>query len=182
MTYQSANHHKNNEHILSPESARLFMIADNIARARNEYLSNQKSKSAETKNHFIAAVAKKMFGRDWKPELMTETGLKAKESSIGATIFGARQANERIEFFNDNHKSWFFYQEKTNSKGMKFSQTFHYEVHPETILRVVTNQGMKVEKAFGEDLDNFIKATEIYYERVMKEVYGTKADSAKNSK
>lgn len=164
---------KNSIDAINPESKKLFIMADNLAFARANYLKSQKTVHNIEKNKFISAVSKKLFNRTWRPEKATLASLKHKESKlIGSKLFGVRPTNERIEFFNDNHKSWFFYQEKTSVKGVVHSQTFHYEVNDDCVLRVVNSQSMRCEKATGKDLDNFIKASEVYYGRVMREIYG----------
>lgn len=96
--------------------------------------------------------------------------LKAAESKIGAEIFGQKRG-VRTEFFNDTEKSWFFYQEIKGVKGPRQSVTFHYEVHPHGVLRIKNNDitGCYIN---GEELDNFSAATRIYYEKVMRQVYG----------
>jgi hypothetical protein len=125
------------------------------------------------KERFIKAVSKKLINLDLlsKRLPLTEKQLKAKESAIGAKIFGPTKPNERREFFNDNKKSWFFHQEITDSAGIVHAVTLHYEVHPHGILRISSLEGVKNEFIKGQELDNFISATEIYYERVMREIY-----------
>ncbi len=123
------------------------------------------------KTHFIKAVSKKLFKIDSRRPNITEKDLKARESEIGSKIFGPLKPNERREFFNDNERSWFFHQELTDQTGKVHSVTLHYEVHPNGILRVSSQQGVKNEFISGQELENFASATEIYYQRVMTQIY-----------
>lgn len=126
------------------------------------------------KSNFVKAVSKKIFRSNLlsKRSVLTEKQLKAKESEIGAKIFGPIRPNERREFFNDNQRSWFFHQEITDLTGAVSSVTLHYEIHPNGILRVSSKEDVHNEFIKGQELDNFIAATEIYYGRVMREIYG----------
>lgn len=100
-----------------------------------------------------------------RPKLLSKNDLKARESVIGANVFGPIMPGERREFFNDNDKSWFFHQEITRSDGTINSRTLHYEVHPTGVLLV--GHGF----IQGEELKKFVLATELYYERVMSQMY-----------
>lgn len=123
------------------------------------------------KAHFIKSVSKKLFNIDSRRPKLTRKELKARESEIGSKIFGPLKPNERREFFNDNERSWFFHQEITDQTGKVHSVTLHYEVHPNGILRVSSQPGVKNEFISGQELENFAQATEIYYQRVMTQIY-----------
>ena len=134
------------------------------------------------KSNFIKAVAKKLLSVNYTPKKikLSEKQLKSLEAEIGAAIFGPIAPNERRAFFNDNRESWFFHQEKTDAMRNKHSITLHYEVRPEGILRVSNQASMKCEMISGQELDNFIKATEIYYSHVMSKIY-KKTTNPKNT-
>ena len=133
------------------------------------------------KNKIIKSTSKKIFKSNLlvRRPVLTEKKLKAKESEIGGKIFGPIKPNERREFFNDNQRSWFFHQEITDSAGIIKSVTLHYEIHPNGILRVSSVEGVHNEFIKGQELDNFISATEIYYGRVMREIYGIEPTDSK---
>lgn len=133
------------------------------------------------KNKIIKSIAKKIFKSNLllKRPVITEKELKAKESEIGGKIFGPIKPNERREFFNDNQRSWFFHQEITDSTGVIKSVTLHYEIHPNGIFRVSSAEGVRNEFIKGQELANFISATEIYYGRVMREIYGIEPTDTK---
>ena len=122
---------------------------------------------------FIKAVAKKLFNLNLssKRSVLTEKQLKAKESEIGAKIFGPIKPGERRAFFNDNEKSWFFHQEIMEKGNISSSMTLHYEVQPSGILRISSDRNVKNEFINGQELKNFIQATEMYHERVMSQLY-----------
>jgi len=125
------------------------------------------------KKDLIKNFAKKLLNSDkfTKKQPLTEKKLKAMESEIGAKIFGPIAPNERREFFNDNQRSWFFHQEIVDKSGFTQSVTLHYEVHPNGILRISSREDTKNEFISGQELDNFMAAIQMYYERVMKQIY-----------
>lgn len=167
---------------INPDSAKLYGYAESLAKARENEVMLQKSEHNVEKNNFIKAIAKKLFGRDWKPEVVTIESLKRKESAIGGSLFSTGRPNERIEFFNDNLRSWFFYQELVNANGSRHSTTLHYEVNPRGVLKVSTKNSLKCEYIIGQEYDNFMQATSLYYERVMKHLYKQDATLDKTSK
>jgi len=121
---------------------------------------------------FIKTVSKKLFSINIPSKrFLTEQQLKAKESEIGATIFGPIMPNERREFFNDNEKSWFFHQEIVGKGNVISSMTLHYEVQPMGILRISSDPSVKNEFINGQELKNFVLATEMYHERIMSQLY-----------
>ncbi len=155
-----------------PTIDNLHKIAEHLQQARLDYIALQSSTHIVDKNRFISAIARKLFSRDWKPQLVTEKSLKSLESEIGAKIFGVVKPGERREFFNDNQSSWFFHQEITDVSHTSRSVTLHYEVNDNGILRVNTlNGSMECVQVAGQELDNFIQATNIYYSIVMRQLY-----------
>jgi len=160
-----------------PDSKRLFQIAENLSVARQRHLEYHSSKKQVQKNSFIKSIAKKLYNRDWRPEVLTVDILKRKESIIGASLFYSGRQGERMEFFNDSQKSWFFYHSLTDKNGITRSSTLHYEVHPNGIMRVSSNNGLKCEFIGGQEYDNFIRSAEIYHDRVMKQIYDAQSRS-----
>ena len=132
---------------------------------------------------FIKNFIKKILKSDQpvKKQPLTEKQLKVMESEIGARIFGPIAPNERREFFNDNERSWFFHQEIVNKLGLTQSVTLHYEVHPNGILRISSREDTKNEFISGQELDNFMSAIQIYYERVMKQIYNRDVSADKKA-
>ncbi len=161
--------------ISNPDIKKLYDIADGLALARSNEITSQSTTHNIDKNNFIKAIAKKLFNRDWQPKAITHDSLKRKESAVGASLFYTGRPNERIEFFNDSQKSWFFYQSITDASGVNHSTTLHYEVHPNGIMRVSNKTGMKCEFVHGQEYENFVQSANLYYERVMKYVYNKPA-------
>ncbi|NTW61387.1 hypothetical protein HGB24_01695 [Candidatus Saccharibacteria bacterium] len=158
-------------HSVSSDSQKLYDIAKELNEMRHNAIRNQKTVHAVDKNNFIKAIAKKLFGREWKPQPVTIALLKRKESAIGASLFYSGRPNERVEFFNDNQKSWFFYQEVVDSNGVHHSTTLHYEVNPHGIMKVSNHTGMKCEYISGKEYENFMLSAQAYFNRVKKHLY-----------
>ncbi len=189
LVYQSqteitTNNKLQSERIISPISKKLYGLARNISEARAYRLDTQFFIHEENKNHFMKAISKKLFNKDMplrRYEPLTEDRLIKEESEIGATIFGTTRPNEHVEFFNHDHQNWFFYQGINDSRGNIKSVTLHYEVHPTSVLRISSNPDIKNEFIEGQELDNFLSATEIYHERVMNQIYTDHSNSGKKA-
>lgn len=92
------------------------------------------------------------------------------ESAIGRDLFGAVPAGHRREFFNLDENTWIWHEEWTDTETGKPQEiTTRYEVHPNGILKVQDGQPYRF--IDGEELQYFDRATQLYYERVMVEVY-----------
>ncbi len=101
----------------------------------------------------------------------TERELLQMESEIGSKLFGEIPEGHRREFFCFDDKTWIWYEEWKDPKTNKrHSTTTRYEVHEKGILKV--QEGARYSFIEGEELDNLIAATTMYYEQVMRGVYG----------
>lgn len=174
-----------NERDFSPASKRLKDISKSIFEARKNQLDSRFFSYAEGESGFIRSIAKKMFNTGPKQMLrpLTLEQLIREEGEIGGGLFGDRPSNEHLVFFKDHHdlNSWYFHQEKTDRTGNSHFVTFHYEVRPSEVLRV-TNRSDKENISYefinGQELDNFMLVTEMYYDRVMRQVYGHELNGA----
>jgi hypothetical protein len=102
---------------------------------------------------------------------LTERQLLQLESEIGAKLFGEVPEGHRREFFCFDAKTWIWYEEWKDLKtGKQQHSTTRYEVHEKGILKV--QEGARYSFIEGEELENLEAATAMYYERVMREVYG----------
>jgi hypothetical protein len=102
---------------------------------------------------------------------LTERELLQKESEIGAKLFGDIPAGHRREFFCLDSKTWIWYEEwKDQKTGKKMSSTVRYEIHDKKVLKV--QEGARYSFIEGEELDNLVAATTLYYEQVARHVYG----------
>jgi len=169
------------ERLASLTIKRLNVICVDIEKARSDKLKKrlQPSRHSNDVRVFTRGVAKLFFNKgisDQSFEKRARNDLITKESVIGAAIFGLKSnSNERDEFFCEGHvkdhnqddvDSWLFHQEKTDTlTGNHTSRTLHYEVLPTGVL-LVGNGYIQ-----SDELDKFVAATEMYYERVMKQIY-----------
>lgn len=182
--YRSQND-TSNDQIFRPElvtnldSRKLYAIANNIKTARNYKLDSILLTHADRQDSFIGDVAKLLFGKGFQTsrlEPLTEGALRAKESALGATIFGPMRPNELArEFFYDtrinDRDSWFFHQVMTAPTGAAHEVTLHYEVHPTGILRISSSPNVKNEFIHGKELKDFMTAAEMYQELVTSKLY-----------
>lgn len=99
----------------------------------------------------------------------TERQLVQQESEIGGTLFGATPENHHRQFFNLDEKTWVWYEESTDAKGIKDSTTTRYEVHQNGILKVQDNAPYYFIE--GQEFLNFFTAGEMYYQKVAREIY-----------
>ena len=113
--------------------------------------------------------AEKYARHDQKNKL-TERELIQRESEIGAELFGEAPAGHRREFFNLDPSTWIWYDETIGRHGKpKDTVTVRYEIHNNGILKV--QEGARYTFIEGAELENFVVATQMYYERVSREVY-----------
>ena len=121
------------------------------------------------------SVAPKAVERSQKPQRrpfskLTERELIQLESDIGAQLFGAVPKDHRREFFNLDLSTWIWYEEWVDhSTGQRKSTTIRYEIHDNGILKV--QEAARYRFIEGQELDNFMTAIHLYYERVAREVY-----------
>lgn len=157
---------------------RLRFITDGLDEVRKSHLSMQDSKPQD--DGFARILISKLLKDALpisQPKQVTEGTLIDKESFIGGAIFGDSQDKLR-KFFNYGN-SWFFHEELVASGE---SVTIHYEVHKNVVTKSISNQPGKWTLLEGEELRSFIAATEIYYERVLAQLYGRECLDAKSQK
>lgn len=101
---------------------------------------------------------------------LTERELIQLESDIGARLFGEVPKDHRREFFNLDLATWIWYDEWIDPiTGQRKSTTIRYEVHENGILKV--QEAARYVFISGQELENFMTAIHLYYERVAREVY-----------
>lgn len=100
---------------------------------------------------------------------LTERELITLESEVGGQLFGPVQKGGRREFFNLDPKTWLWHEEWLDAAGKKQQSTIRYEVDDKGILKV--SEGARYDYLQGAELDNFTVAIQMYYERVMREIY-----------
>jgi hypothetical protein len=109
--------------------------------------------------------------KDGRPlKKLSERELIRLESNIGRDLFGAIPAGHRREFFCLDPHTWIWYEEWIDPITKKASNlTTRYEVHPNGILKV--QDGKPYHFIEGVELQNLSMATQLYRERVMRDVY-----------
>lgn len=103
------------------------------------------------------------------PPKLTERDLLRQESKIGSQLFGPIPKGHRREFFCLDESTWIWHEEWKDEKGVERQATTRYEVHPNGILKVT--EGPRYQFIEGEELDNLVAATRLYYEKVAREIY-----------
>jgi len=119
------------------------------------------------KNDAPIDLRKKIKKRPFKE--LTERELIQLESQIGAKLFGPVKTGNRREFFNEDPTSWVWYEEWIGSDKKPNSITTRYEVHDKGILKIRT--GEPCAYIDGQELDNLVMATQMYHERIMRDIY-----------
>ncbi len=100
---------------------------------------------------------------------VTDRELLREESKIGATLFGPVPRGRRREFFCLDESTWIWHEEWRDKKGVERQTTIRYEIHPNGILKV--SDGPRYQFIEGTELDNFAKATRLYYEETARKIY-----------
>lgn len=106
----------------------------------------------------------------WSEKALTERELIEIESEIGRHLFGPVPAGHKREFFCLDNHTWVWYEEWTDENKKKQSRTTRYEIHPNGILKV--RDGGHYQYLEDEELQNFGTAVRMYYEQVMRGIYG----------
>jgi hypothetical protein len=107
----------------------------------------------------------------------TRRELIQRESEIGGHLFGPVPQGHHRQFFNLDPVTWIWYEEWKDNKGKVQSKTTRYEVHENGILKV--QEGAPYYFIEGQELNNLLKATRTYYERVARDVYNFDAATGK---
>ncbi|MCB9820097.1 hypothetical protein H6796_02235 [Candidatus Nomurabacteria bacterium] len=100
---------------------------------------------------------------------LTERELIQLESEIGKDLFGPIPSGRSRKFFNLDEKTWIWYEETREGRNKIHSTTTRYEVQDKGVLKV--QEGSRYAYIEGAELRNFGLAVQMYYERVMRDVY-----------
>ena len=101
------------------------------------------------------------------PKDLTHRELIQRESLIGAEIFGTSTEDRRDTFFlSDETDEWVWHQETSTQETM----TTRYLVQSQGILKI-QDGALRYEFIEGKELQNFTRATEVYYGHVMSRIY-----------
>lgn len=91
------------------------------------------------------------------------------ESEIGAKLFGPIPEGGHRDFFCLDAKTWIWHEEWLNEKGSKEVATTRYEIQKNGVLKI--QEGARYSYLDGEELRHLLSATQIYYEKVVREIY-----------
>ena len=100
---------------------------------------------------------------------LTERELLQLESEIGAQLFGPIPKGHRRSFFNLDQSTWIWHEEWLDDKNNLQQATTRYEIQGDHILKV--QEGARYSYLEGKELENLALAVQMYFERVMREVY-----------
>jgi hypothetical protein len=100
----------------------------------------------------------------------SERELIQKESEIGRDLFGPVPKGHRREFFCLDEKTCIWYEEYKDEKGKTVQSTTRYEIQGDKVMKA--QEGARYSFIEGAELKNLLLAIGMYYERVMKGVYG----------
>lgn len=128
---------------------------------------------------FVGKLGELLTGKPattkYKPRQLkkvSERGLIEMESQIGSQLFGPVPAGHRRDFFCLDENTWVWHEEWVDENtGQKRSSTTRYEIHNNGILKA--QDGINYRFIEGEELVNLTYAINLYYEQVMRGVYGT---------
>lgn len=99
----------------------------------------------------------------------THRELIQRESELGGHLFGDIAEGQHWQFFNLDPQTWFWHKEWMDEKNKAHSNTIRYEVHENGIMKV--QDGAPYYFVEGHELNNFMAATRLYYERVSHDIY-----------
>lgn len=103
---------------------------------------------------------------------LTERELIRREAEVGSTLFGKLPSGHRREFFCLDKVTWIWHEEWIDEATRRpKTATTRYEIQKNGILKV--QEGAKYSYVEGQELDNLLKAMQLYYERVARQVYET---------
>lgn len=108
---------------------------------------------------------------------LTERDVIETEARYGEDIFGPVPAGGRREFFCLDSKTWIWHEEWLDENKNQQSRTTRYEIHNNGIMKI--QDGLRYQFLDGEELRNFTVAVRIYYERVMRNVFGRDPDTGR---
>lgn len=101
---------------------------------------------------------------------ITERDLIRLESEIGSQIFGALPHGHRREFFCLDSTTWIWYEEWYDENRRFQTSTIRYEINQNGVLKV--QEGARYSYLDGQEYEHFAMAMKMYFEQVMRRVYG----------
>lgn len=169
---------------VSPVCGRLKKMGKNFRLARSLEIDSKFFFHNYDNNEtgFVKSAFKRFLSVSPAKQLMPMTMEKLinEESKIGGEIFGEQPNGEHVSFFyygedEAGRERWYFKRERVALKKDPDYAVLSFEIQDNSILKIITkNDGSKIAYEYlkGKELTDFVHATEIYHNRVMKNLYG----------
>ena len=164
---------------INPVSKELRSIGRQIEELRSDrlhrqYFAEQDQKSKTIK--FIRGMSKTVFGKDFigpKQFPLTEDTLKDWEAEVGKDIFMLGDDDDYVieAFFNDDINNWYFKRVFEDDRGNPVEETLHYEVLNNGVLQISSRLNQENYFLEGDELANFVYATQVYRDKILEKVY-----------
>lgn len=110
---------------------------------------------------------------------VTTRDLLRREAQIGGQLFGPVPNGRTRQFFCLDEHSWIWHETWLDESGRQQSLTTRYELRPNGILKAQGSQPYHFVEP--EEEKNLIKAIHIYYDQVVKDLYGSVALNTANA-
>lgn len=106
-----------------------------------------------------------------------ERKMMRREAKIGGTVLGTVPEGHTREFFCLDRYTWVWYEEWFDDVArQRRSMTVQYEVQHRGVLKQV--DGNPQGYLHGAELENLLRAMQLYYKRIATEVYGRQLATA----
>lgn len=99
---------------------------------------------------------------------LTDRDLIRQESKIGSRLFGIVPPDRKRDFFCLDDHTWIWHEEWETPQGRSVVTT-RYELRGNQIIKI--QSGAAPTPVHGQELQNLTQAIQVYYHRVMNEVY-----------
>lgn len=107
-----------------------------------------------------------------------EQDMIRREIVLNRDIFGPVPRGTRREFFCLDRHTWIWYEEWTNSEGVRQNVTTRYVIRPKEILKA--QNGGAYQRLTIDEAKNFVEATKTYYSRIKTHLYPTQQNVSKS--
>lgn len=147
-------------------AARIISHVGQLDRYNRDYVRSEEPAEQPENHGFFKSKGQKHAARVAR---MSERQLIQAESEIGKTLFGPVDKGSRREFFNLDEDTWIWHEEWADGSGKKQLRTTRYEVRGDEIIK--SQDGERRTYVTGDELQNLMMATRLYYDRVTRAVY-----------
>lgn len=135
----------------------------------------QKALSLLTGDDKISDTAWLTVPKDRPLKSLTERDLIRMEAEIGSQLFGPVPKGRRREFFCLDESTWIWHEEWVDENRRLQTATTRYELQEKGILKV--QEGARYSYVEGAELQHLTAAIQMYYERIMRQIYKIDPDT-----